>query len=254
MCSVGTILFTIFALIILYPAAARNREGFVADGSLPKLIQAASRLNRDYVIESVTMVVQMDVIGSEPGKTVAAEVRINYGVFALRKVVKFDEEFHSSVANVRVDRIHGSDSETELNEIAPDHKRWDVTPVIEQGQRRSIVTGAKYTYTLPFPDKRRVHDFGDLGPLDDAWCYPNVEDVIGELTIIVESYRPIKSPSDEDLLLVDKSDPDSRKRTFQKGRPVLQSPDSGSSAPYVLVGRWTNVMPNQYCEIRLSRE
>ena len=80
----ATIFVTFFFFVVLYPTAAKNKAGFVADNSLPTLTVAARQANRDYVIETATMFVNLDAQGSQPGKIRAVDVRIVYTVFAFR--------------------------------------------------------------------------------------------------------------------------------------------------------------------------
>jgi hypothetical protein len=61
---VGTVFLTVFFFIVLYPAPAKNKAGFVADNTLPDLTVAARRANRDYVIETATMFVNLDGPGA----------------------------------------------------------------------------------------------------------------------------------------------------------------------------------------------
>ncbi len=248
---IGTLFLTVFFFIVLYPAAAKNKAGFVADNALPAMTVAARRANRDYVIETATMFVNLDGPGTEAGKK-AVDVRIVYTIFALNQVSQFDEGYHSMMSNVNIDRIRGSDPETELMEAAPTHKSWFVNTDLAPGLRRTIVTGARYIYVLPLPAKRNVHGFQDLAPSDDAWCYPNDADIMGEFTIVIQSSLPIQPPKDGDMLLVDRSDPKQESRRPEK--PTLNAPDQNSTAPYVLVAKWNQVMPNQTVGVRLSRD
>ena len=249
---VGTMFLTIFFFIVLYPTAAKNKAGFVADNTLPDLTVAARRANRDYVIETATMFVNLDGRGTEDGKRATVDVRIVYTIFALNQVSQFDEGYHSMQTNVNIDRIRGSEPETELIEAAPTHKSWFVNTALAPGLHRTLVTGARYVYVLPLPNKRTVHGFTDLGPTDDAWCYPNEADIIGEFTIVIQSFRPIQTPKDGDMLLLDRSNPNEEGRRPQ--RPTLNTPDADSSAPYVLVAKWNKVMPGQTIGVRLSRD
>ena len=250
-CCLILILITGFALITVYPAAAKSKEGFVSDGGLPALTASGRTFTRDYVIEAATMIVQLDAPGSDRKQSVA-DVRIVYTIFAINPTTLFDEGYHSMQKNVVIDRIRGSAPETDFTEPAPTHKSWNVQLPMQPGERQTIVTGAHYRFDLPLPDKRNVHDFTDLTPLEDAWCYPNLEDVIGELTIVVQSYRPIKAPRDGDMLLVNHSDSKEDKKRLD--RPVLYIPDKDSSSPFILVGKWKNVMPKWNAEIHLIHE
>jgi hypothetical protein len=250
---VGGMLVTIFFLIVLYPSAARTKDGDVDDVALPTLIKAGRSAHLDYIIESATMIVDMDADGAVPGQTSVVDVHINYLVFALNPVTIFDEDYHSMSSNtISLDRLHGADPETDFLEPSPTRKTWNVKLNLMPGVRQSILTGARYVYKLPFPEKRTIHDFIDLKPTEDVWGYPNKEDVIGEFTIIIQSRTPIRPPNDGDMLLVDRSDP--TKLVSRPDKPLLEVPDQGSRGSYVLSARWHNLRPGQTMELRLARD
>jgi len=244
----------LLALLLIFAAvlAAQSAEDSIApDKNLASLITAARKYKRDYVIESATMLVKLETSNQYPGQTSAAEVQIVYTIFALTNVTTFDEEYHSPAPNAVVERIPGSDPESKLTDDKPTNKAWNVLLQLKTGERHTLTTKARYTYKLPFPGQRTIRDFHNLPPGDDVWGYPNTEDVIGELTILVQSKLPIKAPHDGDALLADthnKSQP-----TVKLSQPSLQAPDKDTAVPNVLAAHWQNVMPGQAAELHLAR-
>lgn len=243
-------LVCIFFLLVLYPAADKAKTGYVADGTLPALSLEARKQGRNYVIESIAMLVDLKTNLGNPQVISEADVRIAYTVFALNETKIFDESFHS-MAGAKIERIPGSGNEMALKEDADSHKSWEIMLDLPVGGRRTLVTGARYEYTSPMPNKRDIHDFHNLGPTEDAWCYPNTEDVIGEVTIIIRSDAPLVPSNDGDALLVDRSTPP--KETKVPSKPEFRSPANGESGPYIVTARWTNVLPQQFPQIRIAR-
>ncbi len=249
LCRLG--LITALMMAVFVTATGAHAGEAIAPGvDAHEMMAAGKKFHRDYVIESATMLVKLKTDPAFPGQTSVGEVRLVYTILALTNVTTFDEEFHSPLPNVNIERIRGSDPESDFKEPAPTKKTWDVRVNLKAGERRTIVTGAKYTYTLPFPEKRNVHDFHDLTPREDVWGYPNTEDVIGELTILVESDAPLKTPRDGDALLAEQIH---GQRVVHANTPALRAPEKESPAPYVLVARWQKVMPGQLVELRLAR-
>jgi len=222
------------------------------DKSLAELVRSGRNAGVNYVIESIAMIVDLDAPGTQPGKLDVAQVNIVYNVFAMDPVAKFNETFHSMQKNVEMSRIQGPDQEGDLTERAAAHLKWDVVQDIAAGQRHTIVTSARYTYALPYPKTRHVHDFKNLGPNEDVWCYPNEEDVVGEIVLVIRSRRPVLAPKFGDLLLVDASLP--TRTAADKAVPRLSVPDGKSNALYVLSGRWKAVKKGQYAELHLVRQ
>jgi hypothetical protein len=245
----ASILVATFFAIILYPIAERNQKGYVEDGGLPQLSIEARKHHRPYVIESATMIVNLD--GALPTGTGVgvADVRITYTLFAIDHVTVFDEWFHSSQQNAAIERIEGPNPESEYLEPAIANKAWNVLVDIPRGGRETVVTGARYTYNLPQPHPRRVHDYDDLKPNQDAWCYPNKDDVIGELILIIQTPRRLKAPVLGDKLRVDHTDanqPDEKK--------AIPDQRVSASGLTVTTAKWRNLQPNQNVLIRLTYE
>jgi hypothetical protein len=240
------ILTTAFSSMLFF-APVHGAEPVASDESFTHLVQEARKLSRDYLIESAVMTVRLDdVTTASPRRT--AEVEIVYTIFALNTVTNFDEEYHSPITNAVVSRIRGSLPESALIENSPDRKSWNVPLQLQPSQRQTLMTGAKYVYPAGVPARRSIHEFHNITPAEDVFCYPNSEDVIGDLTIRIESPIPIKPPQPGDALLFDPAASASQTET-----PALYPPDAPGTSPFILVGHWRNVTPNQVAELKISR-
>jgi hypothetical protein len=241
-------IFTL-ALAVFLPAPAKSADNSTNNASLSTLIQEGKKLSRDYLIESAVMNVRLDNVTTESASR-TAEIQITYTILALDTVTNFDEEYHSPITNAIVSRIRGSLPESDLIENSPDKKSWNVLVRMQPGQRETIVTACKYYYP-GVPARRNIHEFHDLTPADDTYCYPNTEDVIGDLTIRIQSPLPVKPPILGDALLFDNHEP--HHPASHATKPALYPPDGPGTSPFILVARWKNITPNQTAELKISR-
>jgi hypothetical protein len=251
------VLGSVFAFGIGYAGAAERRAGITADGTLPALMIAARKPragceSSKYVIESVSMNVRLKTASPTAGsamQTTEADSRIVYTVFALDEVAanEFEEFAHTNVRGGAVAWIAGSESEDVL-EQGTGAKKWALRTGIPKGKRRTFTTGTRYLYSEAFPQSRSVHDFNALPAQDDAFCYPNVSDVIGELTIRIESDVPLDAPQEGDALINDLVD-----RSIKRSTPMLYKSASEGISEYVAVARWENVLQKQIPQLRIRR-
>ncbi len=257
--SLALVLTSVFAFTVGYSDAAKTRDGMTSDGSLPSLIKLARKPSsgRDaakYVIESASMIVRLTSRLRADGmkQTSEADARITYTVFALDDVQpnEFDEFAHTNMSGAYVAWLPGSDKENV--EETGDAKTWKIDVPILKGHRRSFTTAMRYVYPKDFQQTREVHDFHELHPDEDAFAYPNEKDVIGELTIRIESDVPLSNPIQGDGLLYDKVD----KQIVKGFTPSLYQSDSNSKGItlYVAVARWEKVIQKQVAELRIHRK
>jgi hypothetical protein len=150
------------------------------------LIDAAEKAKRPYVLDSVVLHVRHDDSG-KPKKR-RTFVRAIYTVRALRDInadeeKTFPEEFESDTKK-KFTHWFGSHRETFLS---PQGSAYDVDVQAKAGQRFTVMTGAVLDYTLPLDVRPLPRQLGNLQPNEDSWFYPNKEDFIGSITIVVES-------------------------------------------------------------------
>lgn len=221
------------------------------DESLPELAQLGKKYGRRYVLEAVTMTWRLDfAAGASQPKS--ADVRTVYTIFALEdlspeKGSDFAEQYHTGVPGARVVYLQGSEQEKET-ERAVQNKQWSVLFSLKKGQRRTIVTGAKILYPAEMPGHGDSHGFGKLGAREQALYYPNLEDVIGELTILVQSESmTLQQPQYDDAGTWDEA----WTKRDEAGPPTLTSSDSEGIRHSVLTARWTKLVPKQNAGVRV---
>ncbi|MEI9954151.1 MAG: hypothetical protein WDO74_35550 [Pseudomonadota bacterium] len=247
---------SVFVFGIGFASAKQSLAGMTADGTLPSLVMLARTPPRNasparYVIESATMLVRITSRKNAGGwiQTAEADTRFIYTVFALEDIVagEFDDYAHTNVQGAAVAWLAGSEPES-VNEPGPNVKAWTLGSPIPKGKRRTFVTGVRYIYP-DFADLRQVHDFEKLPPHEDAFCYPNKSDVIGELSIVIESDVPLLEPSDKDAFLKD------RLKNVSISAEALAYRHSNSEGVlhHELVARWSTVTPQANAELHFTR-
>jgi hypothetical protein len=83
---------------------------------------------------------------------------------------------------------------------------------------------------------------------EDAFCYPNTDDVIGELIIRIESDSPLESPVEGDALLNDLV-----LKGMSRSTPTLLESASEDVTRHVMVARWESVLQKQTAELKVRR-
>jgi hypothetical protein len=145
-------------------------------------------LKKRYVIKSVIQAYNFELFGEHKDSLLVRE-RIIYDLIALRDISKaedvFKEGYSSNVAK-NVLRWFGNDREESLH-MGNQHSYY-VHFDCKRGDSHTIITGADFYYFLPLADSRYT-PFRDtrLAANEDLWIYPNEEDVIGKLTMIISS-------------------------------------------------------------------
>lgn len=145
-------------------------------------------LKKRYVIKSVIQTYNFELLG-EHAETLLVKERIIYDLIALRDISKAEDVFkegYSSNFAKNVLRWFGNDREESLH-MGNQHSYY-VHFDCKKGDSHTIMTGADFYYSLPLADNRYT-PFRDtrLAANEDLWIYPNEEDVIGKLTMIISS-------------------------------------------------------------------
>lgn len=215
----------------------------VAADSLKKRIAGGHAANRPYVLDDVTVLVKIEDVVNGAVKERIVNWRIVYTVRALHAVTRtdkfFKERYSSDVARIR--RWFGSEREIKETDNA-----YSVMLEIPAGETRTIVTGATFVYSLPLENNRPA--LGTtilLTPDQEFYSYPNDEDVIGELTLLIET----------DTL-----------KMFPVGQPAKRLRADGTVAPdeeyrfnqngkrRSLSAHWKDVMPKEEVGIHFAVE
>jgi hypothetical protein len=227
-------------------AIARAAE----DSETSLLIKEAKVRHLSYIIESAVMTVRLDGATNTTTPKIT-DVEITYSLLALATVTNFDEEYHAMTPEAEVFRIHGSEPESDLDHPAPDRKAWNVFLHLQPGQRQTIVTAARYIYPQGLPANRTIRDFPDLNPTEDVYCYPNSEDIIGDLAIRIESPLPIKTPLSGEALLAGIGTNLSLPKISSV--PNSYPADTPGKTPWVVAAHWSHVKPGQIAELKVRR-
>lgn len=248
----ASVLVLVFVMLVGAPAALAEQKGAVDDDGLPKLIALAhdKKVQSKYVLESVTMIVSLDPAIRDAHATAKIPTRFVYTLFALEDLGPgdFTEGVHGTGAVARLAGSNEGQGVSQEVENQPAMKSWVVPLVARKGQRVTVTTGVVYIedtsrFTTP---NRRHHQFS-LAANQDAFCYPNQEDVIGELRIMVEAPFGLTRPGAEDSGL-HTADP----LSDSWGMPDSYATDSEGIHRDVLSARWTNVVPGQVAGVRVT--
>lgn len=151
---------------------------------LERCLQSARAIQRPYAIESVVIIWSL----TDTSDRRRLSVRTVYTLRALRS-------FSAGDAGLFKEQ-YGHDKATFIHWYGPEEERFQSTEgrayTIEfdgqQGEQRTVVTGAELEYVLPLPPDRP--GFGNrvrLKSNEEFWRYPNDQDVICELTMIIQS-------------------------------------------------------------------
>jgi len=178
-----------FLCAVVTPSGTTEKGGESRqdDPELTSLVKQLHALRPEwpYALEAVTLLVRLE---QETRTRRVADVRIIYTLFALRDLTDADfvEVAHSHEPEGRVAIFHLPGSESE-KPIQP--HEWDVLVGAKRGERRTFVTSARFVYTAPFnTGPEGEHGFPPSpGPDEYRAYYKNDEDIIGQLTIMVES-------------------------------------------------------------------
>lgn len=201
---------------------------------LEKIIAAGRVANRPYILDDVTVLIRMEDVTKGNSKERQVNWRIIYTIRALQPISKTDKLFKErySTAAAHVRRWFGTEKEIKSTDNA-----YNIMLDIPAGETRTIITGATFIYSLPLENNRTALGENILLTSDrEFYSYPNEEDVIGELTILIESdtldFNPV-------------------------GQAAKRSRMDGSIAPdgdfrfnsvnnrRSLSARWKDVMPNE---------
>lgn len=182
----------------------------VEPAEFQRLIDAAKLQQKFYVVDTIVMHVRLeDVQASRRQQRRRAHVRAVYNVRALKDFSEDDdsfvEQFTSSIKDAPALHWFGNRREFIHND---DGSIYSVRIAAREGDRFTVVTGVTFEYTLPYPaDRTAPAEVARLGPNQDYWVYPNREDFVGELTLILESPTTMLQPMERGAIRVTNNQP-----------------------------------------------
>jgi len=245
-----------------FPFLKRSIEA-MQEGVLKKTIYEGIKQQKNYAMESVTYMVRItditNTITSTNGpKTVTHRLvnsRVVYVLRALRDISANENttfaEIYTSPFAKELDYWPGSDLEKGRTGggtyVSPERYytnqfvKYNVYFNVKRGDLHTVVTGSDEVFDLPLPDQRISRDVR-LRQDEDIVVYPNDDDVIGELNIIVESDTTRLMPVQSLRFGVGaKSAPveDGQIRMNESGDPA----DKSHPSTVVITGRWQSIPP-----------
>jgi hypothetical protein len=255
---VGITLFMLFSLGVIGLGVYTSVSQPPGPGAqLKKCMEEAAKRKKDYLLESITMLIRLDEkVNPDGSKSLQEDARIVYTVRAL-KDISFDASTFTEQYTSRIslpNRWYGSDVEEQKTDGS-----YDVKFALKEGEVISIVTGAHYTgKPVPLPPRKSFGDRVSLGSYDETWTYPNGEptagDVICTLTIVIESptlrLRPFDNASA--IRLTPKQAGKGTADNTLTTRRVHSSAEGATAEQSSLSTRWNNVLPGEEVGIHFA--
>ncbi|EEF61065.1 hypothetical protein [Pedosphaera parvula] len=190
-----TVLITLFAACFmlrlrgydplwpLLPAWSQSLQS----GNLKSAIHSGLTHDRPYIIESATVLIDMEDLPQEKPVSRTTTFRYVYTIRALRKVAASDNSFTESLHNhfgKKLEYFQGSNPQQPIS-LKNNEITFNVELNAEKGDVYTIITGMRITEDLPLQD-RTLRGF-HFAPNAYAAVYPNDEDYIAQVTLLLSS-------------------------------------------------------------------
>jgi hypothetical protein len=243
----GSVILAAAILVFGLRAEGMTREKERHSAALSSLIAEARRNGKPYVLQSVVNLVRIEDTQDNSGQIRNMSVRSMYVVRPLRDISAeedvFSEQFTSSITNVPPQHWFGSQKEV-FNTV--NGNLYSVEFQANEDDTYTIVTGANYQYRLPLPSNRPVPaEIRTLQGNEDSWMYPNSEDYIGEIVIVIESPTTHLRPLERSKVRITNRQPN-------LDDPFLNERAGAQNGQRSLSARWTTVRPNEKVGILYS--
>jgi hypothetical protein len=225
--------------IPIEPSATKKQ----LDGN--ELVKRGKEKNLPYVILSITDKCQLELEMVEDKQKLILRRNITYVIRALKKIEKTDNVFVEQYWSSETTPMRVPGSEFEVGQTGG---KWTVEIEMEEGETRTITTGAVFPYDLPLKDNRLA--LGEqirLSPNEQFFSYPNEGDVVGEIVMKIES-RTINLAT-VGVKAARRYNKDEKALSCDN---VVQQQTEGLAKMNSLSARWLNVMPNQEVGINFS--
>jgi hypothetical protein len=204
---------------------------------LKQCLAEAHRLDKPYAIEAATYLIQFEKELSNNQPVIRENRRIFYTLRALKPIKSnqelFIEEIHTHAPSATFEHWFGN--EKEVFHDPSKREQFNVFFDVDKDDIRTVVTGANFLIPLPLASRPELENHINVLANQDFQAYPNTEDAICELNMIIES----KSLQIEPV-------GDAAKRFFEgnlKSEEARFSFDrSSSSGVRTISARWRNVM------------
>jgi hypothetical protein len=212
-----------------------------------EMVRKGKEKRLPYIILSITDInrLELEILNGE--RKLMLRRSITYVIRSLRKIEKTDnvfiEQYWSS--ETKPERIPGTEEE-----VGQTGGKWAVEIEMEEGETRTITTGAVFPYSLPLENNRlalgeQIHPTSD----EQFLSYPNESDFVGEIVMKIESVS---------LNLVPVGVKAARRYNKDEGKflcgNIVQQNTMGIAKMTSLSSRWLNVNPNQEVGIHFRME
>jgi hypothetical protein len=231
----------VFAIIFGKSIAAASAS---FPGPLGSCIESARARARPYVLASVAQYVRVTIDkGPDGAPATINDVRIAYLVLPLHDIHKNDGLFTETYGSKKMPpyRWHGSEEEQGNVESGS----FRVLFGAKEFEARTIVTGARTITPAEMEGQTYFNDKIAMKKGEDAWTYDNTEDVICNLTIVVDSPTLLLEPVGGGGLKVAGGDPE----------PSVVSTHGANEqyGPNTLSARWSDVLPGEIVGIHFRK-
>lgn len=197
---VGTIVVAVAAIVFMLRSegVAYEAEWFgvrvggakaeLQSSTLRQCLADARELKRPYAIEAITYWIQIekDTLNGNPAQRQTH--RIFYTLRSLQEIAAgkdlFVEEIHSHDPHAVFEHWYGTEDEN----FHDDKKSaFQVLFNMDKDDVRTVVTGANFVLPLPFANRKELDHHLPIFANQDFQGYPNKEDAICELNVVIES-------------------------------------------------------------------
>lgn len=148
---------------------------------LKDCISRGYKANKDYIMLSTAMSIRVEDNLREHVRH--SYYRIVYTILPLKDKAGFPEQYTTGNRKAAIAHWYGSETE-----IGHTDTSYDVKFSVKKGTPYTLITGADYTYPLPLdPNRKAAAEILTLSPNEEFYSYPNQEDEICKLSILIES-------------------------------------------------------------------
>jgi hypothetical protein len=200
-------------------------------------VSRAKELKRPYVLENVVQWVHYGDDTSGPTPIRRVHERIFYRVLPLKDIKEGDEIFLEEYEGDHLVR-HWLGPHREIPEGGGN--KYQVAFTAKRGELETLVTGADFEYSLPLAEGRAAFRSKVTVNRDrDFWYYQNIDDVVCELTQIIESDKLHLAPVGRGGVRIGGTD------TAAEGDVQFQANPSIKGTNTALLMDWRTVLPGE---------
>lgn len=137
--------------------------------------------HKDYIMLSTAMSVRVE--DNPVGHARHSYSRIVYTILPLKDEAGFPERYTTGDKKAIIAHWYGSETEVGHTDTS-----YDVKFPVKKGTPYTLITGADYTYPLPLsPNRKAAAESLTLSPSEEFYSYPNQDDEICKLSVLIES-------------------------------------------------------------------